>query len=80
MRRDVTEVLDKVLSVVPASERLHARLVRLKSDAAFKPPESNDIWLAGTRALWEHLPSGPDGSPPVDGWQGEAVRIWTGRE
>lgn len=59
--RNVAEVIGKILEVIPREEsKLRNRLLLLKSDAWFQPPESTLYWEKLRDTLVERFPNGPN--------------------
>jgi len=78
MKRELDEVVRRVLEVVPAEEvELRRELERAAYDALYKPPEGQpECWARGGRAFYDRFGE----TRPADGWGKKAVDIWLGRD
>jgi len=72
--RNIAEVVEKLMLVIPEDEKeLRYMLERIAADR-WKPPEQ--LWYMGADAF--HGRFGDD--PPTAGWGKQAVDIWMGRD
>ena len=74
MARSLTEVIDKMLAVIPESEGdLRAELDKCKASAGFCPPEEmSRVWGRTTHTLIYGI------GEPTEPWQFEVRRIFNG--
>jgi hypothetical protein len=77
-KRNLEEVIDRVLAVIPKHEvLLRKTLEKAKEDAYWKPPEGHGrYWEAGAQAFYTRFGE----EPPADGWGKRALAIWLGQE
>ena len=75
--RYLPDVIEKMLSEVPPDKTvLIASLEDIKDSAEYAPPEGLGLWWRQcAECLMEELGS----EPPIGGWQGKVVDIWTDR-
>ena len=76
MARDICEVIDRVLEVVPEEEyEIHLGLIKVKKDVGYRPPELRYLdWKNGSLTLQEYITE----EPLDDTWQKQVSDIWMG--
>lgn len=77
MGRNVAEVIDQVLGIVPEAEQeLRSRLEALRTSAKYKAPElMGDIWNGAAHLLNDSLPF-----PPQEEWQWKVASTFANQE
>lgn len=74
--RDLADVLDRMLAVIPESEDdLRAMLKGIRSSVGYTAPEvMPELWRATQHQLQSKL-----GGPATTPWHFDVVTIWSGR-
>ena len=77
MERNVVDVIDQVLGIVPEAEKeLRGRLEDLRRNAKYKAPEvMRDIWSGMGHLLNDSLPF-----PPKEEWQWKVAATFANQE
>lgn len=78
MSRDITEVIERMLEIIPANEtELRADLAQVDHAACYLAPEvMGKAWAQGAQALLRRFGE----TAPVEGWGCEVVAIWRGKK
>lgn len=62
--RNIHDVINQVLAVVPqGADALHTKLIRLRYDSDYQPPESSVPWIRLAELLGEEI------GEPTEDWQ-----------
>ena len=73
--RDLDEIIDKMLNVIPSAEKdLIASLKSTQDSFRYSAPEIARIWWMQTLKILEN-----DVGEPTEDWQKEVQRIFSGR-
>lgn len=74
-KRDFYDVIARVIALVPAKHPdLKLRLEKIRDDAGFQPPESNEHWRKLVERLTDYFPQGP-----TEPWSQEIARVVNGQ-
>lgn len=73
MGRDICQVIDKILKLVPEGHSIIERLNYIKKTASYRPPElMYEMWELGSHYLATEI------GDPIHAWEFQVADIWNG--